>query len=167
VVTFALPAAFALVGVTLAALAIFAPRSPATPAISFAPPAGPSCDPWGADAFTLASERFAPLEPLAFEPVPPFETIAAPEPVARAGPFDAEARALASAPPASGPEGAPRWPLAVDARAAGCDAAARLALVEALGALCTPWASDVLRRAYDDEPDARVHDAVRAALRRA
>ena len=59
---------------------------------------------------------------------------------------------------------APAWPTAIDPRAAGCDATARLGLVEALAAVRTPWSDAILRSALDDEPDAAVRDAVAAAL---
>ncbi|MEA2687601.1 MAG: hypothetical protein QOD51_208 [Candidatus Eremiobacteraeota bacterium] len=60
----------------------------------------------------------------------------------------------------------PGWPALVDARAAGCDAAARLALVDALVAVRAPWADAILQRALDDEPDALVRDAIGAARER-
>ena len=59
---------------------------------------------------------------------------------------------------------APAWPALFDARAAGCDAASRLALVDALATVRAPWAGAILRRALSDEPDALVRDAVAAAL---
>ncbi|MEA2787177.1 MAG: hypothetical protein QOF71_3281 [Candidatus Eremiobacteraeota bacterium] len=58
----------------------------------------------------------------------------------------------------------PAWPTLIDRRAAGCDAAARLGLVEALASLRTPWSEAVLRGALDDEPDPAVRAAVVAAL---
>ncbi|MDP9105313.1 MAG: HEAT repeat domain-containing protein [Candidatus Eremiobacteraeota bacterium] len=60
--------------------------------------------------------------------------------------------------------GTAAWPALVDARASGCDATVRLGLVEALGAVRTPWAETILRHALDDEPDPTVRDAVAAAL---
>jgi hypothetical protein len=65
--------------------------------------------------------------------------------------------------PVAAPETA-TWPALVDRRAAGCDAAARLDVVEALAAVRTAWSESVLRCALDDEPDAAVRDAVAAAL---
>jgi hypothetical protein len=59
---------------------------------------------------------------------------------------------------------APAWPKAIDPRAAGCDAAARLGLVEALATIRTPWSDAVLRTALDDEADPVVREAVAAAL---
>ena len=56
------------------------------------------------------------------------------------------------------------WAALVDPRAAACDAAARLGLVEALASIGTPWAEAILRRALDDEPDPGVRAAVVAAL---
>jgi hypothetical protein len=55
---------------------------------------------------------------------------------------------------------APAWPTSIDPRAAGCDAAARLGLVEALATIRTPWSETILRRALDEEPDPDVRDAV-------
>ena len=52
----------------------------------------------------------------------------------------------------------------VAAGLAGCDAASRLALVDALATVRAPWAGAILRRALSDEPDALVRDAVAAAL---
>jgi len=57
------------------------------------------------------------------------------------------------------------WPALVDPRASACDAAARLGLVEALGAVRSPWAEAILRQAMDDEPDPVVRDAVTSVLR--
>jgi len=59
---------------------------------------------------------------------------------------------------------APVWPAAIDPRAAGCDASARLGLVEALATIRTPWSDAILRSALDDEPDPAVRDAVAVAL---
>lgn len=64
--------------------------------------------------------------------------------------------------PAVAPEAA--WPTLVDHRAAGCDAHARCALVDALATIATPWADAILRRALDDEPDAAVRAAIAAVL---
>ncbi|MDQ6942090.1 MAG: hypothetical protein M3169_06185 [Candidatus Eremiobacteraeota bacterium] len=58
----------------------------------------------------------------------------------------------------------PAWPTLIDRRAATCDVAGRLGLVEALVAVRTPWSEAILRRALDDEPDPEVHAAVAAAL---
>jgi hypothetical protein len=59
---------------------------------------------------------------------------------------------------------APAWPNLIDHRAANCDAAARLGLVEALAAVRTPWSEAILLRALDDEPDSAVRFAAVAAL---
>jgi hypothetical protein len=48
----------------------------------------------------------------------------------------------------------------VDPRAAGCDAATRLALVEALTAIRGEWAEAILRAAAAEEPDPGVRAAV-------
>ena len=58
----------------------------------------------------------------------------------------------------------PAWPTLIDRRASGCDAVARLDLVEALASLRTPWSEAVLHGALDDEPDPAVRAAVAAAL---
>jgi hypothetical protein len=67
-------------------------------------------------------------------------------------------------PLAAEPPDTSTWPALIDPRAAGCDAAARLALVEALAAVRSPWSETILRRALDDESDRSVRDAVVAAL---
>ena len=59
---------------------------------------------------------------------------------------------------------APDWPTLIDARAAGCDAAARVALADALGAVRADWARRILERALDDEDVHAVREAVLAAL---
>jgi hypothetical protein len=60
----------------------------------------------------------------------------------------------------------PAWPRAIDARAAACDASARLALVDALAAVRAPWAEAILTRALDEEHDAAVRAAIDEALLR-
>jgi hypothetical protein len=57
------------------------------------------------------------------------------------------------------------WPTLIDPRAADCDRAARLLLVEALATVRTAWSETILQRAVEDEPDQAVRDAVIAALR--
>jgi len=57
------------------------------------------------------------------------------------------------------------WPVRLDPRAAACDAAARIGLVEALASVGGVWACEVLRGALDDEPDAAVRNAIERALR--
>jgi hypothetical protein len=59
---------------------------------------------------------------------------------------------------------APDWPALVDPSAADCDAASRLALVDALWAVRAPWAETILRRALDVEPETFVRAAIAAAL---
>jgi hypothetical protein len=56
------------------------------------------------------------------------------------------------------------WPALVDPRAAACDVAVRLALVDALACVRSPWARDVLARAYADEFDDEVRATIRGAL---
>lgn len=58
----------------------------------------------------------------------------------------------------------PNWPLLLDPRAAGCDAAARLALVEALASVRTAWATELLRGALADESSPAVREAIAFAL---
>ncbi len=57
------------------------------------------------------------------------------------------------------------WPVRLDPRAAACDAAARIGLVDALASVGSDWACEVLRGALDDEPDAAVRNAIERALR--
>jgi hypothetical protein len=71
--------------------------------------------------------------------------------------FSAEAFSRDVSPP-------PAWPALVDSRAARCDAAERLALVDALAAVRTSWGDAILHRAVDDEPDDGVRDAIVAAI---
>ena len=135
--TLQIPMLLALLGTALMAVVIFAPsRVPAPVTVSFAPPPMPPMPP-------------APLEQWEPYGAEPWEPPAIEEPVAVAAP---ELVAPAA------------WPALVDTRASGCDAAARLGLVEALGAVRTPWAEAILRRAMDDEPDPAVREVVAAAL---
>ena len=91
---------------------------------------------------------------------PPFERWE-PLPIAQWEPPALErCEPLGDEPAAAGPA----WAVLVDPRAAACDAAARLGLVEALASVRTPWADAILRRALDDEPDPGVRAAVVAAL---
>ena len=96
-------------------------------------------------AATPVTTSFAPPATPAFEPWRPPE----------ADPWGFESTAVRIA----------TWPALVDPHASGCDAAARLGLVEALAAVRTPWAEAILQRALDDEPDSAVRDAVAEALR--
>ena len=56
------------------------------------------------------------------------------------------------------------WPSLIDPRAAACDTATRLALVDALGTLRGAWSRDVLERARADDPSADVRAAAACAL---
>lgn len=56
----------------------------------------------------------------------------------------------------------PGWPQLLDASAVDCDATARLALVDALARLHTPWAEAILTCAEEDEPDELVRAAITA-----
>lgn len=67
-----------------------------------------------------------------------------------------------NAPPAPGAN--VPWPSLVEASATACDVPARIDLADALGALQSPWAEAILRKAYDTEPDAQVRSAIAAAL---
>ena len=58
----------------------------------------------------------------------------------------------------------PAWPQRIDARAAGCDRAARIELAEALGAVNAPWAAAILVQALAEEPDEAVRVAIAAGL---
>jgi hypothetical protein len=58
----------------------------------------------------------------------------------------------------------PSWPAIVDPSAAECDAGARLALVDALAAVRSPWADAILRSALAEEPDERVRCAIATVL---
>lgn len=132
--TMQMPMLLALLATALMAVVIFAP-SRAPAAVTT------SCAPPPAPS---ASERWEPLPSVEFwDPLPSGE-------------------GSAQSPP--GLSEAPTWPAAIDARAAGCDAAARRALVEALAAVRSPWSEAILHRALDDETDPVVREAVVAAL---
>jgi hypothetical protein len=75
-------------------------------------------------------------------------------------------------PPASDDPEPPRssspvWLALVDPRADGSDVGVRLALVEALTALATPWADAILRDVLAEDPDSQVRAAASAAIREA
>jgi hypothetical protein len=57
-----------------------------------------------------------------------------------------------------------RWAERIDPHAAGCSAATRIAIVEALGALRTAWAIAILHEALADDHEPAVRDAVLQAL---
>jgi hypothetical protein len=59
----------------------------------------------------------------------------------------------------------PAWPRAIDARAAACDANARLALADALATVRAPWAEAILASALEDEHDPAVRAVIGDALR--
>ena len=56
------------------------------------------------------------------------------------------------------------WPALVEPSAGACDAAARIDLAEALGALQSPWSESILRHALATESDPGVRLAIAAAL---
>jgi hypothetical protein len=134
--TLQIPTLLALLGTALMAVVIFAPAPVAAKVtLSLAPPLAPSPSPL---------ERWAPPPPVLSESWDlrtefPIDVIHDDATVAQA---------------------APAWPALVDPRAANCDAAARLALADALATVRAPWADAILQRALDDEPDALVRDAI-------
>ena len=81
-------------------------------------------------------------------------------PFQRAGADDA---AEQTAPAAAHTEST-AWPQLVAASAVACDAAARIDLAEALGALQSAWSEKLLRQALEGEPDPSVRAAIAAAL---
>jgi|GEM_PF-3574288 len=132
--TMQIPMLLALLATALMAVVIFAPSRAPAAVMT-------SCAPPPAPS---ATERWEPSPSVEFwEPLPALERWAQPPPA---------------------PPDTPKWPESIDGRAAGCDAAARRALVEALAAIRSPWSEAILRRALDDEPDPVVRKAVVAAL---
>jgi hypothetical protein len=130
----ALPIVLALVGTVLMAIVIFAPA--AATAVAPVPAA-------------VAVSYAPPLEPsAAFDRFDAFDALEHFEP----------------APPAEAASYDSGWPALVDPRAATCDAAARLALVDALATVRTPWAGTILRHALAGEADAAVRAAIAAAM---
>jgi hypothetical protein len=89
----------------------------------------------------------------------PADEPAAPASTAGVSPTDAWPL---SVPPLRASE--PTWPELVDPSARACDAAGRLALVEALAIVRAPWAEAILRQAHGEEPDTQVRAALEAAL---
>jgi hypothetical protein len=152
--TMHIPMLLALLGTALMAVVIFAPsRVPAAVTASFAPPPAPP-----------AVERWEPST--AWEPSPTWEPSPAWQPWPAFEPCSLPATERREPPPPEPPLAhAPAWPALIDRRASGCDAAARLAIVEALASVRTPWSEELLYRALDDESDASVRAAVVAALR--
>ncbi|MBV8299004.1 MAG: hypothetical protein JO083_05630 [Candidatus Eremiobacteraeota bacterium] len=145
--TLQIPTLLAVLATALMAVVIFAPeRAAPRPTISFAPPLAPA----PLDTAPRTFSRFADWGPDAGSPD------AGPIPAAHSIP-DADSFFAAAVPQPPG------WPALVDRRAAGCDAPARLALVEALLAIETPWARAILQRVLDDERDPAVRAAVTAA----
>lgn len=160
--TLQIPTLLALLATALMAVVIFAPeRVVARPTISFAPPLGPA--PLG-----TAPPSIPPLERWNSEPDSfPDPTTSFPDTTtsffdlaAYGGSAPSSANATTTTVALSQP---PAWPALVDRRAAGCDAPARLALVEALITIGTPWSRGILRRVLDDESDPGVRSAVIAA----
>lgn len=143
--TLQLPTLLALLATALMAVVIFAPeRTAARPTISLAPPLAPAslADRRHSDADSfLDSDSYLDFNS-AFhrDSFPDTDSL-----------FDVANTAVPRA---------PAWPALVDPRAAGCDAGARLALVEALLAVGTPWSHSILDRVLDDESDPHVRSAV-------
>ena len=151
-----LPLLLALTGTALTALAIFAPpRAVVAPTVSFAPPLAPPFVPppplaptpegWSPERW--APEHWAPERSL-------HETTLHETTLHETTPHEPEPQPVE-----------PAWPELLDASARACDAAARLALVEALAIVDAPWAAAILRRAQAEELDAEVRAALDAALR--
>jgi hypothetical protein len=140
--TLQIPTLLALLATALMAVVIFAPeRVAARPTISFAPPLAPA-------HIEPAPHTRSHLE--RWEP----ESDSLLDAATAAVPLDA-ATATVAQPPA--------WPALVDPRATGCDVRVRLALVDALLTVGTPWSRAILQRALDDESDPDVRSAVIAA----
>lgn len=78
-------------------------------------------------------------------------------------PLDRWTPAIGTAEPPAPPP-APRWPALVDPRIDGSDVAVRLALVEALATLATPWAGGILHCALDEDGEQQVRAAAGAAI---
>jgi hypothetical protein len=176
--TLQIPTLLALLGTALMAVVIFAP-APADAKVTmslappFAPPPAPSpLERWNSrEPAQLDAWSSPPGNSFAW---PAFDAPALHEFAIHDGDTDTQAREPAHDDMHAGTDAdrdvsnpAPAWPALVDARAASCDASARLALVDALATVCAPWADAILHRALDDEPDALVHDAIVAALRAA
>ena len=170
--TLQIPTLLALLGTALMAVVIFAPAPvDAKATVSLAPPFTPPA-PAPLERWNSAS---GPLD--AWNSPSPLDAWNSPSPLgAWNGPSnDALAQPALDAPAphelafedadVTAPHAAAAWPELVDARATSCDAAGRLALVDALATVRAPWADAVLQRALDDEPDAHVRDAIVAALR--
>jgi hypothetical protein len=139
--TLEMPTLLALLGTALLAVVIFAPkRTVARAAVATASPAPPLVE--------LPHHTFAHD---AWEGA--WTDLPRPNTPPESDTFAAEA-----------PSPEPVWPLLVDPRAGGCDAAARWELVDALAAVRAPWSEAILVRALDDESDPDVRNAVRAAL---
>jgi hypothetical protein len=146
-----LPVALALLGTALMAVVIFAPvAAPATVTMSFAPPIPPVHDHQRPISWAPYGDHVTG----AWDGGTRFDSFGEGAPTAVAAHDTAivdDALAL--------------WPVRLDPRAAACDAAARIGLVEALASIERDWAREVLRGALGDEPDAAVRDAIERALR--
>jgi hypothetical protein len=112
----------------------------------------------------MAVVIFAPAVPSPAAAPVSFAPPAAPPPVERWEPPAPDPAEAAFSEPWARAEREPAWPELIDPRAVACDAAARLALADGLGAVRAPWAEAILRRALDDEPEAFVRAAIAAAL---
>jgi hypothetical protein len=82
----------------------------------------------------------------------------------RRAPAVAVTRFERPAPVAPVPRAAVAWPETLDARAAGADAAVRLAMARELGACRGRWAFETVAQALAEEPDPAVAAALADAL---
>ena len=105
----------------------------------------------------MAVVIFAPSAAVASRPLAPKRFSALPFEAVAGGAFAPLARLPEPAP------SSPAWPALVDPSAACCDAPARLALVDALATVRTPWAAAILKQALDEESDESVRAAITAA----
>lgn len=152
-----LPVALALLGTALMAVVIFAPVPlPATVTMSFAPPIAASSERHAPDLrwdLYRTSSLGAPDDPGPDAAETPVYRKAASEDQRDADTHGAGHHVFAAS-----------WPSRVDSRAADCDVAARIALVEALAAVGGAWASEILGEALAGEPDSDVREAIARAI---
>lgn len=157
--TLHVPMLLALLGTALMAVVIFAPTpTGAAVTVSLAPPRSPA----PAEHWSPPVEHWSPPPMEHWNPPPAEHWSTAPVEHETVPPRQHGSPPPAEPPPAPSPP--PSWPALVDAGAAGCDTAARLALADALAAVRGPWADAILTRALDDETDPVVRDAIASAL---
>lgn len=56
------------------------------------------------------------------------------------------------------------WPLRIDDSAVDLDAAAKIALIERMGLIGSPWCQEILKQAETEEDDSTVRRAIAFAL---